>query len=82
MKDRIGKKYCFSAKFPGLKKDMMYDSYSHMIQKNKHTHVCTHICVCVHCVSREKDKCGIILKMVNLGKGFKGIPCISLATCL
>lgn len=49
MKDRIGKKYCFSAKFPGLKKDMMYDSYSHMIQKNKHPRVHTYMCLCALC---------------------------------
>ena len=60
-----------------LKKKMMYGSYFHMDQKNKQMHTYLHVyvcvcmvvfvCVCV-CVCVERDKCGTILKMENLGK--------------
>ena len=40
---------------------------------NKRTHICKcmHVCVCLClcvCVCVERDNCGTLLKMVNLGK--------------
>ena len=51
----------------------MYESYFHMDQKNKqtHTYLQVYACMCVFvfvCVCVERDKCGTLLKMVNLGK--------------